>query len=88
MNEKVKEIIEKEKQEELTNKLSSKSIQDSLNTFEQLANMTCGELLFDSDKDDWNQFSSNFNKQILGGKRLTFLIEDTNGEFFGYYLNR
>ena len=49
--------------------------------------MKCSEILFDSDVDDWSEDTSVFNERIIGKKQLTFLIEDEDGEIFGYYLN-
>ena len=54
---------------------------------EEWCQMKIGETLFDSDIDDWSQNTSVFNEKIIGKKQLLFLIEDIDGEKFGYYLN-
>ena len=43
--------------------------------------------MFDSDIDNWKQYETVFNERIIGKKQLVFLIEDEDGEKFGYYLN-
>ena len=48
--------------------------------------LTCNEVLFDSEKDNWSINTSVLNERIIGKKQLVFLIEDTDGEKFGYYL--
>ena len=44
-------------------------------------------IIFDSDLDDWKRYTSVFNDKIKGKKNLSFLIEDEEGNMFGYYLN-
>ena len=61
--------------------------QIELNQLEKWSGMQCGEIIFDSEKDNWNEESSVFNDRIIGKKSLTFLIEDEDGERFGYYFN-
>ena len=50
-------------------------------------NLECREIVFDSQKDNWSIGSSSFNQKIKGKKQLLFLIENTNQEKFGYFLN-
>ena len=45
------------------------------------------EILFDSEKDNWNENTSIFNSKIIGKKRLIFMIEEEDGEKFGYFFN-
>ena len=54
---------------------------------EQWIGLKCSEIFFDSNKDNWSISSSVFNDKIKGKKQLTFLIEDEDGELFGYYYN-
>ena len=53
---------------------------------EEWTSMKCSDIVFDSNIDDWST-SLVLNEIIIGKKRLTFLIEDKDGEIFGYYLN-
>ena len=54
---------------------------------EEWTSLKCYDILFDSNVDDWSEDTSVFNDRIIGNKQLTFLIEDEDGEKFGYYLN-
>ena len=47
----------------------------------------CGIILFDSRIDSWRRHTSVFNSRIEGRSQLVFLVEDTNDNKFGYYLN-
>ena len=49
--------------------------------------LQCYNILFDSTKDDWLTNCSNFNEKIEYKKQLAFVIEDEDGEKFGYYFN-
>ena len=41
----------------------------------------------DSNVDNWSKGTSVLNERIIGKKQLSFVIEDEDGEIFGYYLN-
>ena len=56
-------------------------------SLEQLSGMNCGEVLFDSNVDNWSVNTSVLNERITGKKQLAFIIESEDGEIFGYYLN-
>ena len=49
--------------------------------------MKHSDIIFDSILKNLSPYSSEFNERIIGKKQLVFLIEDTDGEKFGYYLN-
>jgi hypothetical protein len=49
--------------------------------------LQCDEVLFDSNRDNWKHGKSVLNERIIGKKQVIFLIEDEDGERFGYYLN-
>ena len=53
---------------------------------EEWTGKKCGEILFDSDKDDWSN-NKIFNQRLINKCNILFLIEDTNGNKFGGYLN-
>ena len=42
-------------------------------------------LLFDSSIDEWNLTTSILNQKIISKNNLVFIIEDENGNVFGYY---
>ena len=54
---------------------------------EEWTSLKCADIVFDSDIDNWSKDTSVFNEKIIGKKQLVFLIEDEDGEKFGYYLN-
>ena len=62
------------------------TVEDELK-LEEWTGKKCGDVLFDSDKDDWSPNTSKFNEKLEGKESLVFLIEAQNGETFGYYLN-
>ena len=55
--------------------------------FEEWTGLQCSDIVFDSNVDNWSKDTSVFNERIIGKKQLVFLIEDEDGEKFGYYLN-
>ena len=66
------------------NEILSKNEQRQL---EEWTELQCNDVLFDSNIDNVSQWTSEFNERILGKNQLVFLIEDTDGEKFGYYLD-
>ena len=60
---------------------------EQIKQIEEWTELKCDEIVFDSTKDDWKENTSTFDKSIIGRKQLLFLIEDTRGQIFGYYLN-
>ena len=73
-----------------------KNIKEYLNEFireeqqkqlEKWTSLKCWDILFDSNIDDYSKESSLLNSRIIGKSKLAFVIEDEDGEIFGYYLN-
>ena len=54
---------------------------------EEWTSMKIDCVVFDSTKDNWREDTSVFHKKIEGKKNLIFLIEETKGNKFGYYLS-
>ena len=54
---------------------------------EEMTQMKMGETLFDSNVDNWSKDTSVLSERIIGKKQIVFMIEDSEGEIFGYYLN-
>ena len=54
---------------------------------EEWTSLRCKTILFDSQTDNWSQNTSVFAQKLIKKKQLVFLIEDNEGEKFGYYLN-
>ncbi|BFU24166.1 trichohyalin, putative [Entamoeba histolytica] len=44
-------------------------------------------ILFDSDNDDWNKYTSVFDQRIINKEHLIIIIEDSEGNKFGGYVN-
>ena len=101
-NEKIFQILEEVKRqiiEEISlpyntyiDEKNEQSPKDSLDIYEkkQLQRWTrkkCGEVLFDSEKDDWSRNTSVFDDRVVNRSHLTFVIEEITGNKFGYYFN-
>ena len=54
---------------------------------EEWTNKKCGEIIFDSDIDNWSQNTSEFDDLILNKRNLLFLIKSDNNIKFGGFLN-
>ena len=54
---------------------------------EEWTGLQCSEVLFDSDYDNWSEGTSVFDDKLFKKEHLIFLIEDEDGEKFGYYSN-
>ena len=54
---------------------------------EEWTSLKCSDILFDSNIDNWDYKTSILNERIIRKKQLAFVIEDEDGEIFGYYCN-
>ncbi|BFU25804.1 trichohyalin, putative [Entamoeba histolytica] len=54
---------------------------------EELTEKRINNILFDSDKDNWNKNTSVFNQKIMNKEHLIIIIEDEDGNKFGGYVN-
>ena len=80
-NELENEIIE-------TNSIDIPNLNDEeINQLEEWTGLKCSDVIFDSEKDNWNQNTSVLNEKILGKSKVVFIVEDTDGDIFGYYFN-
>ena len=59
--------------------------QNQINQLEKWTGLRCGDIIFDSNVDNWSSRTSVFYERIREKKQLVFIIEDTDGEIFGYY---
>ncbi|BFU20368.1 predicted protein [Entamoeba histolytica] len=68
-------------------------IMKGMNTMEEMlqieewTNRKVGNILFDSDKDDWNRNTSVFDQRIWNKEHIIIIIEDEEGNKFGGYVN-
>ncbi|EKE40396.1 hypothetical protein ENU1_091720 [Entamoeba nuttalli P19] len=46
-----------------------------------------GNILFDSNVHNWNRFTSVFDLKLLYKKHIIIIVEDTQGNIFGEYVN-
>ena len=60
---------------------------ESVKQLEEWTSLQCGEILFDTNIDNWSKTTSVFNERIIGKSKLAFVIKDEDGEIFGYYFN-
>ena len=61
---------------------------DEAEQLEQWTNLEIGDVIFDSEKDDWNINTSVFGDKVMNRKSLIFIVEDTSGNKFGCYTTR
>ncbi|BFU22486.1 trichohyalin, putative [Entamoeba histolytica] len=54
---------------------------------EELTEKRISNILFDSDKDDWNIDTSVFDQRIINKEHIIIIIEDEDGNKFGGYVN-
>ncbi|BFU19596.1 trichohyalin, putative [Entamoeba histolytica] len=54
---------------------------------EEWTNRKVGNILFDSDKDNWNRNTSVFDQRIMNKEHIIIIIEDSKGNNFGGYVN-
>ena len=47
----------------------------------------CGEILFDSQTDNWNFNSSIFENKVKGKRNVSFIVEDDQCNKYGYYFD-
>ena len=76
------EIIEEEKNGKIKREMMTLK---EIKQIENWTNKRCGEIIFDSNKDDWNVNTSTFDSKLLFKEKIIFLIEDINGNIFGCY---
>ena len=64
-----------------------KLFKNHIEQLEEWTGLKCGDILFDSNVDNWSWKTSVLNERIIGKRNLSFVIEDNDREIFGYYLN-
>ncbi|BFU26452.1 predicted protein [Entamoeba histolytica] len=68
-------------------------IMKGMNTMEEIKQIEewterrINNTLFDSVKDDWNKFTSVFRERIMNKEHIIIIIEDSEGNKFGGYVN-
>ena len=75
-----------EKEEFRMNQILSEDIQKYLDNIKKHFSLVCQDVLFDSDICWWKQHKSSFDKYIKDKEHVLILIEDTNNNAFGVYI--
>lgn len=75
--------LQREELEKTLSDLNSSQIK----TLETWTHLTIKKILFDTEKDSWSANNCPLNSRILYKNRLLFLIENEDGQMYGYYLN-
>ncbi|BFU20522.1 trichohyalin, putative [Entamoeba histolytica] len=60
---------------------------EEIEQLEEWTNRKVRNILFDSDKDDWNVDTSIFDQRIMNKEHIIIIIEDSKGNQFGGYVN-
>ncbi|BFU26267.1 predicted protein [Entamoeba histolytica] len=76
----------KKKREEYEEKERRKE-EEEMRKLEEWTNRKVGNILFDSNKDDWKVNTSVFDQRIMNKEHIIIIIEDTEGNKFGGYVN-
>ena len=63
------------------------SIKKTLGKYVEMTDLYINEVIFDSEKDKWEEGNSDFDKIILQRRKLVFFVEDTEANFFGCYID-
>ena len=58
---------------------------DEVKQLEEWTEKQCGDILFDSDKDNWSLHTSAFDSKMLGKSHFVIIVEDEEKNKFGYY---
>ena len=80
-NEIEKETLKRKTEEMINNQ--TKEIKE----IENLTEMIFKEIVFDSAVCNWTENTSTFDNHIFGKEKLVFVIEDTDNNLFGGYIN-
>ncbi|EMD45124.1 Hypothetical protein EHI5A_038660 [Entamoeba histolytica KU27] len=60
---------------------------EEIKQIEEWTERKVGNILFDSDKDNWNKNTSVFGERIKNKEHIIIIIEDEEGNKFGGYVN-
>ena len=66
-----------------TANLSDKQIE----LLEEWTSLSVDKIVFDTQYDDWSDYTCEMNDRIIGRNQLLFLCESKRGDLFGYYFN-
>ncbi|BFU26269.1 trichohyalin, putative [Entamoeba histolytica] len=69
------------------NNKSNDKTKEIINQIEEWTEKRISNILFDSDKDDWNKSTSVFNRRVMNKEHIIIIIEDSRGNKFGGYVD-
>ncbi|BFU24873.1 predicted protein [Entamoeba histolytica] len=78
------DYLERRKRLSITREMSTV---EEIQRIEEWTERKVGNILFDSDIDDWNESTSVFGERIMNKEHLIIMIEDEEGNKFGGYVN-
>ena len=61
---------------------------EEMTQLEEWTGMKCSEVLFDSNKDNWEHEKCTFGEKVMNRSNMLFIVEDSAGEKFGGYINK
>ncbi|BFU19242.1 trichohyalin, putative [Entamoeba histolytica] len=70
-----------------SNNKSNDKLKEIIKQIEEWTERRINNILFDSDKDDWNKNTSVFDQRIKNKEHIIIIIEDSRGNRFGGYVN-
>ncbi|BFU22423.1 trichohyalin, putative [Entamoeba histolytica] len=70
-----------------SNNKSKDKIKEIIKQIEEWTEKRISNILFDSNKDDWNKNKSVFDQRIKNKEHIIIIIEDEDGNKFGGYVN-
>ncbi|BFU23980.1 TLD, putative [Entamoeba histolytica] len=85
--EKLRIIKEERKEEERLQRMRGMSTMEEMLQIEEWTEKRIYNILFDSDKDDWNRNTSVFGERVMNKEHIIIIIEDEDGNKFGGYVN-
>ncbi|BFU26171.1 trichohyalin, putative [Entamoeba histolytica] len=71
----------------ITQSTSNNKTKEIIKQIEELTERRINNILFDSDKDNWNKNTSVFGERIMNKEYIIIIIEDSDGNKFGGYVN-
>ncbi|BFU25565.1 predicted protein [Entamoeba histolytica] len=78
----------KKQEEERFQRMRGLSIpKQQIEQIEEWTNRKVFNILFDSDIDNWNEYTSVFDQKIMNKENIIIIIEDEDGNKFGGYVN-
>ncbi|BFU24978.1 predicted protein [Entamoeba histolytica] len=82
-----KEEERKKQEEERLQRMKGMNTMEEMLLIEEWTNRKVGNILFDSDNDNWNKDISVFDQRMMNKEHIIIIIEDEEGNKFGGYVD-